>query len=104
MLEESAPVAGEATPKTTMSPLEAEDPSILKPLAKPTKVEVIKFKRSLGDTLLKCRGAPTLLGGHTYLTLGKGGYRKRANKPMAKLPSDPDPPALPKGTTWDQDP
>ena len=91
-------MTGEKTTyKTITSLLEAEGPTIMGPLTKPTKIEVIKFKRSLGDALLKCRGAPTLLGGHIYLILNKDEYRKRVNKPKANLPSDPEPPTYPKG-------
>ena len=67
----------------------------LTPIKKPTKVDVITFKKQLTNVLLKCRGAPSLIGGHAYLILEEEEYQKRINKPKAKLPSDPEPPDYP---------
>jgi hypothetical protein len=85
---------------TTMKSVEAyikmdKDKNVMKPLKEPTKMEVIKFKRQLATALMKCRGAPQLVGGHAYLILTEAEFRLRINDPKATLPTAPKIPVAP---------
>jgi hypothetical protein len=72
-----------------------KDKNVMKPLKEPTKMQVIKFKRQLATALMKCRGAPQLVGGHVYLILTESEFRLRINDPKAILPTAPEIPVAP---------
>ena len=59
------------------------------PVAEPTKVDIVTFRRCVASALTRCASATLSKGGHAFLVLDKSDYRNRLEDQEAELPLMP---------------